>query len=246
MAKNLVTALVPVHLAPEGVWRATEYLLHAALSWGSQGCLTEDEYIATAITFANTGSKNSVLALLGGSTVPWIGVSDSGETDYGEELSRFKQYLAEFVSVSERLRSDKKYCRAAVVKSVSTEVRTEIAAGAANVISILKPSLNTAPLRFRRIPKDLWSALAYVLQLLLRPETTYGDNLCRCNLNSCGIFFTMERKSGRPRRLYCTAKHLHEAHSIDARDRVRRYRERQKQARMYGRRASRLRRTCIT
>jgi len=69
--------------------------------------------------------------------------------------------------------------------------------------------------------------IALVVVWLMDKPDTY--DLCQCRLKSCGRFFLAVRPAnGRPRRRYCTNRHMIEANMAAAPARVRRSRDRQK------------------
>lgn len=87
--------------------------------------------------------------------------------------------------------------------------------------------------RWRYMPTSLESILAYAV-LLLRDESEgrkFGDDLKRCKLDSCQIFFFSSDRSeptGKPRESYCTREHMLEAHRQTSTERVRRWRAKHK------------------
>lgn len=87
--------------------------------------------------------------------------------------------------------------------------------------------------KHQHLPQDLDAGLAYVLALLLDKTRPFREALCCCRFAGCGKFFLSERTpTGRARRVYCSREHMEAAHAQDARQRVRRYRERKRQAKM--------------
>lgn len=76
---------------------------------------------------------------------------------------------------------------------------------------------------------DIRSALAYSAILLVADYQKCRSNLGYCRLPGCGRLFTVERgKPGKPRRDYCSDKHMYEAHAMNATERSRRARAKKK------------------
>jgi hypothetical protein len=84
---------------------------------------------------------------------------------------------------------------------------------------LLAPSISNDQPRFTVIARDAQGALVYALSLFMDSAQKFGDELCRCQLRSCGRFFFVERKPGKPARLYCCKEHRVEADRLGARKR---------------------------
>jgi hypothetical protein len=76
------------------------------------------------------------------------------------------------------------------------------------------------------LARDVRFAAHYAVCRLLDPDGPFASKLCQCRLESCGKFFFEQRpeSGGRPRRYYCCAEHMAEAHDRDAPTRVARSR----------------------
>jgi len=84
---------------------------------------------------------------------------------------------------------------------------------------------------------DFNKALAYVAALLLGDQDGCRSNLGFCHLPECGKYFVVERgRPGKPRRDYCSTKHMKTAHERDSARRHRESRERKKAEAAMGRR----------
>jgi hypothetical protein len=69
-------------------------------------------------------------------------------------------------------------------------------------------------LRLHRYFRTSKEALDFAEMLLLDSGRSFGENLSRCRLPSCGKFFLarQNRKGGPPNRKFCCADHRREAH----------------------------------
>jgi hypothetical protein len=108
-------------------------------------------------------------------------------------------------------------------------------------LSVLRP---TYKLRGRRIEVQyqhfaarVEAAVAYGVLLMLDSERDYAKNLCRCKYTECNRFFlAVKPRTGRPRRDYCTPACFKAARVAGGPDRVRVWREKQKQQKSQRRR----------
>lgn len=81
-------------------------------------------------------------------------------------------------------------------------------------------------IRFITMVRDLPAALDYGLLLLLAANRPFGGALRQCALAECGRFFLYEKPTtGRARTRYCSEEHRLKYHAQDAKNRVRRMRE---------------------
>jgi hypothetical protein len=72
-----------------------------------------------------------------------------------------------------------------------------------------------------------FTTFALILLLDVAPGRNFARDLCRCRLKGCDRFFLARKpKTGRPQRLYCTRKHMLEAHTLGSTKRVQRSRAR--------------------
>lgn len=99
----------------------------------------------------------------------------------------------------------------------------------------LFPSINIRP-RLRKVGNGFSlsffyffaseSALVHLGRFLLVDRARpFGNKLCQCELESCGLFFfEVKPPTGRPQRKYCCSAHMIKAHDQNAAERMRRKR----------------------
>ena len=200
------------------IWDAAAFILKTAKGHSAGRVLSEIEFLDQALLFANTGSAKSLSVLLGQSNPPASMVSDV------ETQSSFARATPEDQSAKHRKRF-RHFLDAVAEKNFHTELRAFMAVNAGEVVLIPQYGRRDEHLvtEYRVVPRNLPSALAYVLLLLFDDDRPHGARLCKCQLVGCGAFFFEKRPdsgTGRPRRNYCREDHMKEAHDLSAARRV--------------------------
>jgi hypothetical protein len=79
------------------------------------------------------------------------------------------------------------------------------------------------------IPTSLEAVLSYAALLLRDDARGFGNDLKRCSLEACGIFFfssDQSKETGKPRERFCKKEHMDQKHRSTSAARTRKWRER--------------------
>lgn len=197
--------------------------------------LSEQELLDAALEFANKGSARAWLALLSGIKVPADLFSSPRVAAIADRV-----VAEEFEPARQRLVDD----MAAVVRGADTSaIARRAAREAARVVLVPHFELVDGALRVthRYLAQDLAARVSYVVLLLLDSSRDFGRRLCQCKLETCERFFWERRSTqgGRRGRSFCSPEHMREHNSATAAERVRRHREKQRNAKRAPRRTRR-------
>lgn len=92
----------------------------------------------------------------------------------------------------------------------------------------------TVEVSYQCLPADFGAALGFVLTLLVDRSRPFMGNVGRCKYSECRRYFLVIKdrsRGGRPRRDYCSAGHFSMARASTAADRIKAYRQKQREQR---------------
>jgi hypothetical protein len=177
--------------------------------------LSERDYCELLIRFVNEGTmtEDDLQSLLCGARVPsdpsairqWAeGVLTQGAIDMAFN------HLAELV----------KYGPRKVQPVLAREWAARASTAGLVMLPVFSPKNGKVETTYRLLTQDLWAAISYAMMLFLSSNRPFGRDLCRCK--HCKVFFFVKapKKSGRPRRDYCSPEHARKAYSLQVRERV--------------------------
>jgi hypothetical protein len=200
------------------VWDAVTLICDQTNALPVARVLRESDFVEHAITFANTGSEKSAMALCGGMNADAPAAAKSARN---LKVPNDKQRRAEEQALFRR------HLATVMQGCLPREVKVYLALSAGRVLLVPIPELidEGSRLGYRYLPQSLRAALSFALLLLIDQSRSYAARICQCKLRTCGNFFFVKRaETGRPRRRYCNDDHMSEAHDLGAAERVKRRR----------------------
>lgn len=194
------------------------------------GGLSEAGYVEAGLTLANWPALETDSAALTAGLRLTLGAAgvDAMYSPTPEDLAQLEEATKPFIEDLSVLASRRsKDRRSSIAQRAIPLANQQVCFPAFDFYSKHKNKGLYSEMRY--IPRNLESALAFIVVLFLDEERPYGRDLSRCRLDSCRRFYLIDRSvSNRPNTTYCCPEHGVEQNRKDNAERQRQRRNRLK------------------
>lgn len=191
------------------------------------GGLSETSYIEAGLTLANWPALEPDEAALNAGIRLTLGAGvDARFSPSAKDLAQLEAATRPFIEDLSVLASRRGRDRRSAIAQRSIPLANQ---------QVCFPAFGHSPndknkgisMEIRYLPRDLESALAFIVVLFLDDARPYGRDLSRCRLDSCRRFYLIDRSaSNRPNTTYCCPEHGAEQNRKDNAERQRQRRKR--------------------